>query len=131
MTTFIMKFGGTSVGSAEAIQQAAKIVKTNIDQGNRLVVVVSAMRGVTGVLIHCAKAAASGDAAAYNQLIDELRDRHHQTLDGLLLKEHERAPLVTIIDQHIDELSVFAAASTLWARLRRVAWMRSHRWVNA
>jgi len=102
-----MKFGGTSVGSAEAIQQAAKIVKTYIDQGNRLVVVVSAMRGVTGVLIHCAKAAASGDAAAYNQLIDELRDRHHQTLDGLLLKEHERAPLVTIIDQHIDELSVF------------------------
>jgi len=92
MSTFIMKFGGTSVGSVEAIQQVAKIIKTYADQGKRLVVVVSAMRGVTDALILSAKAAVSGDDAAYKSLINVLRDRHHQTLDGLLLSEHACTP---------------------------------------
>ena len=40
-----MKFGGTSVGNIDRIKNVAKIVKKNVDQGNSIVVVVSAMAG--------------------------------------------------------------------------------------
>ena len=45
-----MKFGGTSVGNIDRIKNVAKIVKKNVDQGNSIVVVVSAMAGITNEL---------------------------------------------------------------------------------
>ena len=45
-----MKFGGTSVGNIDRIKNVAKIVKKNVDQGNSIVVVVSAMAGTTNEL---------------------------------------------------------------------------------
>ncbi|MBN2304120.1 MAG: aspartate kinase, partial [Anaerolineae bacterium] len=42
-----MKFGGTSVGSTDAIAQVAAIVQATINEGNRVLVVSSAMSGVT------------------------------------------------------------------------------------
>ena len=45
-----MKFGGTSVGNIDRIKNVAKIVKKTVDQGNSLVVVVSAMAGITNEL---------------------------------------------------------------------------------
>ena len=51
MKTITMKFGGTSVGSPEAIVNVAQIVKRERESGNRVVVVVSAMAGVTDQLL--------------------------------------------------------------------------------
>ena len=45
-----MKFGGTSVGNIDRIKNVAKIVKKSVDQGNSVVVAVSAMAGVTNEL---------------------------------------------------------------------------------
>lgn len=50
-----MKFGGTSVGNIDRIKNVAKIVKKNVDQGNSIVVVVSAMAGITNELQKKAK----------------------------------------------------------------------------
>jgi aspartokinase/homoserine dehydrogenase 1 len=50
VTTLTMKFGGTSVGSAEAFIQAADIVLEQAEKWNSVVVVVSAMSGVTDAL---------------------------------------------------------------------------------
>ena len=50
-----MKFGGTSVGSIKRILHAAKIVKKEHDNGNKLIVVVSAMAGTTNNLIEYSK----------------------------------------------------------------------------
>ena len=47
----VLKFGGTSVASVELIESAAKIVKSEYEAGNNLVVVVSAMSGATNILI--------------------------------------------------------------------------------
>ena len=47
MKTVTMKFGGTSVGNAKAISNVVQIVCDDINAGNRVVVVVSAMSGVT------------------------------------------------------------------------------------
>ena len=53
-----MKFGGTSVGSAERIAQAAELAIASARKGHRVVVVTSAMSGVTNLLIDAATNAA-------------------------------------------------------------------------
>jgi len=56
----VMKFGGTSVGSAERIAQAARLVCARAADGHQVVVVTSAMSGVTNLLIDAAQAAIEG-----------------------------------------------------------------------
>ena len=51
MALIVMKFGGTSVGDIERIQNVAKRVKAEVDAGNQIAVVVSAMSGVTNQLV--------------------------------------------------------------------------------
>ncbi len=51
MNLIVQKFGGTSVGNVEKIKNVAKKVKHEIDQGNKVIVVVSAMSGVTNELV--------------------------------------------------------------------------------
>ena len=55
MKRIVIKFGGTSVGSIEKIINAAKIVKRRHEEGNEVIVVVSAMSGTTNDLIDRAK----------------------------------------------------------------------------
>ena len=55
MSRIVLKFGGTSVGSVERINHVAKIVKSEVDLGNKIVVVLSAMAGETDRLINLTK----------------------------------------------------------------------------
>ncbi len=79
----VMKFGGTSVGDAACIARAAAIVKSAAAEGS-VVVVVSAMSGVTNRLIDAAHRAEAGDAAVTSKLIGELRTQHRKTLEALV-----------------------------------------------
>ena len=56
MTTIVMKFGGTSVANIERIQNVANIVENKFKEGNKVVVIVSAMAGVTNDLVEKSKA---------------------------------------------------------------------------
>src|SRR5258707_6689488 len=51
MARIVQKFGGTSVGTVERIKNAARRVKAEVDAGNQIVVVVSAMAGATNQLV--------------------------------------------------------------------------------
>ena len=51
MAKKVLKFGGTSLGSIDRIKHAAKIIKKEHDDGNKVIVVVSAMAGTTNNLI--------------------------------------------------------------------------------
>src|SRR5437763_8569924 len=51
MSRIVQKFGGTSVGNVERIQNAARRVKQEVDAGNEVAVVVSAMAGATNQLV--------------------------------------------------------------------------------
>jgi aspartokinase len=84
MKTVTMKFGGTSVGSPEAISNLVDIVKAEHDSGSRVIVVVSAMSGVTDSLLSAAKAAAVGNKWGYLSTSEKLRDRHEDTLNILM-----------------------------------------------
>jgi aspartate kinase len=102
-----MKFGGTSVGSPEAITQAAEIVKSTSQDWDRMVVVVSAMRGVTDLLIESAETAARSEEKIYLSLIDEIQSRHHETIEALVADDDVRARLSAVIDEYISELSAY------------------------
>lgn len=104
MSTLIMKFGGTSVGSADAIRQVAHIVREHAPRWNRMAVVVSAMSGVTDALIQSGKAAVNGDNATYQAIISDLRTRHHQVVEALV-PESEQAELLATIDDLLDGLA--------------------------
>ena len=78
----VMKFGGTSVQDAEAIDRAAAIVKQRLPQ--KPIVVVSAMAKVTDQLLSMARAAGSGDRKTALKLSRALRERHYNTAGELL-----------------------------------------------
>ncbi len=79
----VMKFGGTSVGSAQRIAAAAAIVK-DFGTSQPTVVVVSAMSGVTDLLVRSAQAAARGEIADLDANLAALHQRHRQAAEELL-----------------------------------------------
>lgn len=78
----VMKFGGTSVEDAKAIDRIATIVKSRLAQ--KPIVVVSAMAKVTDQLLATAKAAGSGDRDTALKLSRALRERHYNTAGELM-----------------------------------------------
>jgi bifunctional aspartokinase / homoserine dehydrogenase 1 len=86
----VMKFGGTSVGNAECIARAAKIVAEGARQ-SRCVAVVSAMSGVTNRLIEAAKTAQTGNGTRAAETIEALRFEHEAALQCLVESEQVRA----------------------------------------
>ncbi|MGB9204171.1 MAG: lysine-sensitive aspartokinase 3 [Terriglobales bacterium] len=81
----IMKFGGTSVENAHAIQRVAEIVRSRKKLGP--VVVVSAFAKVTDQLVLMGQRASSGDCDSSLQVLRALRERHLATADELLGQE--------------------------------------------
>ena len=78
----VMKFGGTSVMDASAIERTAQIVKGRLPR--RPVVVVSAMSRVTDALLAAGKAAGEGQRELALELAQALRLRHHATVKELV-----------------------------------------------
>jgi len=85
MQTLTMKFGGTSVGSAEAIAQTAQIIQDARQQADNVVVIVSAMSGVTNLLEEGIRCAATGDSDRHHQIAQKLIDLHRKAANDLLL----------------------------------------------
>lgn len=82
--TLVMKFGGTSVGSADAIGEAVRIVSQTRTDWPRLVVVSSAMSGVTNVLLDSAVGAIDGPTYLVMQSAHRLGNMHHAAAEALL-----------------------------------------------
>ena len=100
----VMKFGGTSVESAEAIERVAQIVAS---RRNRLpLVVVSAMAKVTDQLVTMGQLAASGESDGSLQLFRTMRERHLSTANDLL-GQKRAASLAPKMEAHFLELENF------------------------
>lgn len=99
----VMKFGGTSVGSVEAIRRAARIVIDNLAEWPQTVVVLSAMSGVTNQLIEGSTTASEGNTARAFEIADELRERHKKTARELLSDSEVLDPVLVHIDRLVDE----------------------------
>lgn len=97
-----MKFGGTSVGDASCIGRVVSIIR-GFSQDNALVVVVSAMKGVTNELIEAAFKAQSGDLHAIHEIFESIRSRHFVAADALLPSCPTRTNLKFKFQQILDE----------------------------
>jgi aspartate kinase len=86
--TDVLKFGGTSVGSADRIRDVARLVGTR--GGDPCFVVVSAMAGVTDLLVGLKNPSKGRDRAAVDAGRATLAQRHHDALEGLGLPASDR-----------------------------------------
>jgi aspartate kinase len=98
----VMKFGGTSVESAAAIERVAGIVKARLEYTP--VVVVSAMGKTTNKLLAISSAAIEGDRQEYIRQIHDLRDFHSREARIVVPLAH-RAALDRMLDEHFQELT--------------------------
>ena len=95
-----MKFGGTSVGSVESILNVKRITEACDEP---VVVVVSALGGVTDKLIHTSKLALEGNPRyvdAYNEMVN----RHHQMIDAIIPDTDQQIRLLKVVDALLDDL---------------------------
>jgi aspartate kinase len=96
-----MKFGGTSVGNAERMKNVAEIVADRAQQAE-VAVVVSAMGGVTDMLIRAANEASRGDRENWKNVRRELAHRHREVADQLLKAAEQAAVLPRLADAVTD-----------------------------
>ena len=102
----VLKFGGTSVGSVKSILSLKKIVETEA-RTQPVVVVVSALNGITDQLIATSKMAKQGDEH-YREEFDTMVTRHHQMIEAIITDDKKRIDLFNNVDQLFDQLkSIF------------------------
>ena len=94
----VLKFGGTSVGSAENIRKVKEIVKS---QNDDVIVVVSALGGITDKILNTSKMAVLG-TEYFNTEITSIRERHEETVDELFdgeKKENVKEKVSNLLDE--------------------------------
>src|SRR5215469_16047846 len=97
----VMKFGGTSMGSAQRIRVAAQLASA--EQARRPVaIVVSAMSKITDLLLDSLRKAEAGDQADLDQNLQQISERHAQACKELLPEDRQekaRAELQDLVDE--------------------------------
>ena len=96
----VLKFGGTSVGSVESILSLKNIVE---HQSQDVIVVVSALGGITDKLIATSKLAVKGDEA-YRGEFEAMVERHHTMIATIITDEEKRTKLLATVDSLLDQL---------------------------
>lgn len=103
--TLVMKFGGTSVGSAQAMGQVVEIVRDGKHSWPRLVVVISALSSVTNLLLESADRAERGETLHIDPWRSKLRQMHVEIADALIQDLERRQKTCAEIDHLLDEYS--------------------------
>ena len=98
----VLKFGGTSVGSVKSILSLKKIVETEA-RTQPVIVVVSALGGITDKLIATSQMALKGDKR-YREEFDAIVERHHQMIDTIITDPTKRENLFQRVDSLFEQL---------------------------
>jgi bifunctional aspartokinase / homoserine dehydrogenase 1 len=106
----VLKFGGTSVGSAENIRKVKAIVKSQTDD---VVVVVSALGGITDKILSAARNASLG-TGNFHQDLKEIKDRHEEVIHSLF---NGSGAIKYIVNELLDELEQILTGITLVGEL--------------
>ena len=96
----VLKFGGTSVGSISNIFQIKNIINA-IDEP--VIIVVSAVGGITDKLIHTANKAANGNKE-YLADLQEIISIHHQIIEGVV-EDNDKNTVLATVNHFFDELA--------------------------
>lgn len=98
----IMKFGGTSVGDAACIRRVVEIIH-NAVRDNDLVVVVSAMGGVTNQLIAAATRYEAGDQGSVKAIFAKIRHQHDAAINSLIYSPEQRKAILRKMEGFYEE----------------------------
>lgn len=99
-----MKFGGVSVKDGENILHSANLVK-KFANDNEIIVVVSAMAGVTDALINAAKKCSSEPSAGYIKLfVAEMMKKHYEAVEKAVKSEDVKYRVINALEKLFDEL---------------------------
>lgn len=107
----VLKFGGTSVGDAEAIKRTASIVASRRDR--KPIVVVSALAGVTNALIALGEQSSKGHLIGAVRAVEGIRARHLEVAEALLGSTDECAEVCSEMSALCDELAHLAEALSI------------------
>lgn len=110
----VHKFGGASLADSAAVRHAVALLQS---RPGPAVVVVSAMAGVTDLLLEAADRARAGDVKAAHQAAATLRERHHLAARALVPQAAARAELLAFVDAQIDELETLAKGLSILREL--------------
>ncbi|HEX9162444.1 MAG TPA: bifunctional aspartate kinase/homoserine dehydrogenase I [Thermoanaerobaculia bacterium] len=101
----IYKFGGVAVGSADAVRAAMAHVR---NAKTPLVVVVSAMNGITDLLLGCARAALHGDRESFRRAAEEFEQRHTSLIEELVTSRRTAGDLRAVVGGATREMLAIA-----------------------
>lgn len=104
MTTLVMKFGGSALGTVSALTQVLSITLHEFKRWDRLLIVASALDGVTDMLLEAAHLAQVANQRGYRRIAATLRTRHLALAEQLPLSVQERSALNADIDQLLFEM---------------------------
>ena len=102
----VLKFGGTSVGSAERIKEVAKL----ICDGQQKIVVLSAMSGTTNSLVEIADYFYKNNPAGAIERINLLEQKYEQVIDELYASTDYKTKATEVVVKHFDELRTLSTA---------------------
>ena len=97
----VLKFGGTSVGSVSSILSLKKIVEKEARQ-QPVIVVVSALGGITDKLIATAQMALQGDEH-YKMEFEAMVNRHHQMIDTIITDTHNSEDMCNTVERQLEK----------------------------
>src|SRR5690606_12384167 len=100
----ILKFGGTSVGSADRIRGLLDIINPQ----NRQIIVLSAVAGTTNALVEISKAYTAGDKDTASTLIHALHDHYRKLIAELFTSDEGRQNGQELIDYHFSLIASFS-----------------------
>lgn len=104
----VMKFGGTSVGKPERMQDVAHLVTRDTEAK---IVVLSALSGTTNTLVAIGDALSAGDRQGAKTLIDQLEVHYHQFIETLLTAAPIREKCIGMIGEHFEFLNIILKIS--------------------
>jgi aspartokinase/homoserine dehydrogenase 1 len=112
MSTLVMKFSGSCVDTTSGLAQLLSIVLHEREHWDNLLLVVSALEGVTDSLIEAAHLAQLDNRRGYRRIIATLRTRHLALVEALPLGQVERSGLLADIDHLLfDSLDIYQTLS--------------------
>ena len=98
----VLKFGGTSVGSAQRMKDVAKLI-----QGERNIIVLSAMSGTTNSLVEISDYLYKKNPDGANEVINKLAQKYYGHVEELYSTDEYKQKAKELIKQHFDHIRTF------------------------